>query len=638
MITEMSECNGKDQGDGSGSSAKCDFCKDEGLMENAVGFCSSCWKYLCADCMKWHGKFHKDHKLKTGDDLPKKNDVRSNFPCKIHTNYAVDMYCEEHESLLCSLCKSLTHDRCKVRNIDDVVKEVNLKQEGDTIIASLAELSLILAKQEDETNNKLLNYTKAKSAVESKVTLLKMELVEILNSYITLLEDQQQSNMESLNSKKESYGYLHQNLEDFIKLTRASKPENDLQLFMSIVEMKQQYKIYIDFHETLQKDMDDIGSFTLKDERLPELTKELSEISCLEYVADGQQSVDDECDAGNLKRDQGCQVRPAMLIDAGAMTKDQTSSIDELHEADIQIDENDDEVECGSAEEKNEKSFLNIKSCSLVENKSFSTPMSMGDCCFLPDGQIVLCETDCRNSLVFLDKDLNVTVELKPQKSDFAPKHVTAVDTNTIVVSISKLKCLQFISVMMPDVSFGQKIPLSCECNGITCSKNKLYVYSHCVDESAVFKYEGFQILSLKGQVLKKIPIFDTLNTFCLTESSNILYCGSRTSDVSKQVFLKHVRKQGGIGFQCSVDGDVPSAVASDYDENVLAFEQSTANLVVVKKDGTKKVIIKIQDDDYRKPSAVCYNKQNDTILVALNRYYSDDKGKVKMYKLVFTS
>ena len=327
MITEMSECNSKDQGDGSENSAHCDYCKDEGLMENAVGFCSNCWKYLCADCVKSHGKFLRDHKLKTGDDMPKKNDVRSNFPCKIHTNYAVDMYCEEHESPLCSLCKSLTHDRCKVRNIDDVVKEVNLKQEGDTIIASLAELSLILAKQEDETNNKLVNYTKAKSAVESKVKLLKMELVEILNSYITLLEDQQQSNMESLNAKKESFGYLHQNLEDFMELTRASKTENDLQLFMSIFEMKRQYRTYTDFHETLQKDMDDIGSFTLKDERLQALIKELSEISCLEYVADGQQPVDDECDAGNLKRDQGCQVHPAMLFDAEALKKDQACSM-----------------------------------------------------------------------------------------------------------------------------------------------------------------------------------------------------------------------------------------------------------------------------------------------------------------------
>ena len=101
---------------------------------------------------------------------------------------------------------------------------------------------------------------------------------------------------------------------------------------------------------------------------------------------------------------------------------------------------------------------------------------------------------------------------------------------------------------------------------------------------------------------------------------------------------MKQVKKQGGVGFQCSVDGDKPSAVVSDYDENVLAFEQSTANLVVVKKDGTKQVLSKIQKEGVRKPSAVCYNKQNDTILVALDRYYNHDKGKVKMYKLVFTS
>ena len=162
----MSNSDDKSQGDGTENSAHCDCCKDEGLTENAVGFCSSCWKYFCADCVKWHGKLHRDHKLKKGADMPKQNVVTSTFPCKIHTNYAVDMYCEVHGSVFCSLCKSLKHDSCKVQKIEDIVKEMNVKQEVDTVRASLAELSLILAKQGDETRNKLANYTKAKFTIE----------------------------------------------------------------------------------------------------------------------------------------------------------------------------------------------------------------------------------------------------------------------------------------------------------------------------------------------------------------------------------------------------------------------------------------------------------------------------------------
>ena len=467
---------------------------------------------------------------------------------------------------------------------------------------------------------------------------LKKELVEILNSYKTILEDQQQSDMESLNSKMESYRCLHQNLEDYMKPAKDTKIENDLQLFLSLVEMKQQFKTYCDFHETLQKDMDDIGSFTLKDERLPGLIKELSDISCLEYVSDCQQSVDDADDdngVGNLKRDQSCQIDPAMFADSKATKKDRACSIDidELDDinniADIQIDENDD-VECGSSEEVNEKSFLKIKSCSIVKEATFSS-MYICDCCFLPDGQAVLCETGYKNSLIFLDKDLNVTLELRQQKLDFAPKHVAAVDSNTIVVSISKAKRLQFISVMIPEVRFGQEIALSCECNGISCFKNNLYLYSHCLDESAFFKYEGFQILSLKGQMLKTIPVFDYIDRFCITKSSNILYCGNRPIRNSKQTFsIKYVTKGGVIRFQCQVDGGLPSVIASDHDGIVIAFEESTKCVLVVMKDGTRKEVLKFSSE----PSAVCYSEQNDTLLVALINGYG--YCKVQLYKLEF--
>ena len=174
-----------------------------------------------------------------------------------------------------------------MRSIEDTLKEINVKKEVNAVLASLSELTLILAKQEAETRNKFTDYTRAKSAIETKVKHLKKELVEILNSYKTILNDQQESDIASLHAKMESYRCLHQNLQDYMKPLKDAKIENDLQLFLSLVEMKRQYKIYSEFHETLQKDTDDIGSFTLKDKRLPSLIQELSDISCLEYVADG---------------------------------------------------------------------------------------------------------------------------------------------------------------------------------------------------------------------------------------------------------------------------------------------------------------------------------------------------------------
>ena len=88
----MSNSKEKVQQSGTESFAHCDFCKEEDLTENAVAFCTSCWKYLCSACVKSHGKFLPDHRLKNGADMPKKDVVTSHFRCEIHTNYRCCRY------------------------------------------------------------------------------------------------------------------------------------------------------------------------------------------------------------------------------------------------------------------------------------------------------------------------------------------------------------------------------------------------------------------------------------------------------------------------------------------------------------------------------------------------------------------
>ena len=160
---------------------------------------------------------------------------------------------------------------------------------------------------------------------------------------------------------------------------KDNKIECDLQLFLSLVEMRRQYKIYSEFHEILQKDIDDIGLFTLKDERLPELIQELSDISCFEYVADDHRSVDENNQSVQEKfqKNQGCQIDPSVFGDLEAMKKDKACNIDkdeiDTNEnlVDIQVDD-DDDVACGSSEEVPEKSFWKITSCSLVKEVNLS--------------------------------------------------------------------------------------------------------------------------------------------------------------------------------------------------------------------------------------------------------------------------
>ena len=126
--------------------------------------------------------------------------------------------------------------------------------------------------------------------------------------------------------------------------------------------------------------------------------------------------------------------------------------------------------------------------------------------------------------------------------------------------------------------------------------------------------------------------MFDNIDRFCITKSSNILYFGSRSTNEWKQGFLKHVTKGGGISIQCRIKGDPPRSVATDHG-NVIAFDRSTNSIIVVEKDGTRKDATRFRTENL-KPTAMSYNEQNDTILVALKGHSEMSTCKVKMFKL----
>ena len=233
---------------------------------------------------------------------------------------------------------------------------------------------------------------------------------------------------------------------------------------------------------------------------------------------------------------------------------------------------------------------------------------------------------------------MKVTVELRPRRTEDKVKHVTAVDNNTIIVSMSPAKPLQFISVK-PALTFGQEIHMKCDCDGIVCYKKELYVYSHCLDELAVFRYEGFKILSIKGKVLKTIPLFDNITCFSLNKQGNIVYFGSRQINDSKESFMKCVTREGTIISQSPYPKSVPPvAIILDEEGNVIVCDVSSYcnSVEVIKEDGKIKKRLILAESYWRTLTSLCYNKHDNSLLVVGRE--SDDRTMhyVRIYKIEF--
>ncbi|XP_060560228.1 uncharacterized protein LOC132720194 [Ruditapes philippinarum] len=96
----------------------CSPCKRKQRNKEADKYCADCHDYYCSDCVK----FHEDIPALSGHKILDKDQVKDGisgiFPeiptqsCERHGFKAVDMYCQSHDNVGCSICMAVDHKSC----------------------------------------------------------------------------------------------------------------------------------------------------------------------------------------------------------------------------------------------------------------------------------------------------------------------------------------------------------------------------------------------------------------------------------------------------------------------------------------------------------------------------------------------
>ena len=121
-------------------------------------------------------------------------------------------------------------------------------------------------------------------------------------------------------------------------------------------------------------------------------------------------------------------------------------------------------------------SFWLADTCSRVRSKDTTTrsdrevPDIKGSC-FMPDGQIVLCDF-INSKIKLLTENLFIKYELHV---DNPPYDAAAIDDNVAIVSIPSLKQLVFVDIK-PGVKLGRKIDVEHICMGVAVNGFDIYV------------------------------------------------------------------------------------------------------------------------------------------------------------------
>lgn len=237
--------------------------------------------------------------------------------------------------------------------------------------------------------------------------------------------------------------------------------------------------------------------------------------------------------------------------------------------------------------------------------------MYISGCQLLENGNLLIADNTGQNVLMEYNEDGHFIRDI-PVSSK--PYDVTLIGTDLIAVSYNSLHNIEVIDIkkmiVLKTVSFKNK------CRGISYSEGQIYV---------VVVREGIVVLDIEGTVLNTIKLSSNMGVYNITTSQtriyytqlnpNIVYCltnGEETWNFKDKSLIA----VGGI--------------AVDNFQNVLVVGIDSNNLLMIQDDGKNSRTLLGLSDGLDKPSRLCYNNENNTLLVCNSK-----NGIVFLYSVI---
>ena len=242
----------------------------------------------------------------------------------------------------------------------------------------------------------------------------------------------------------------------------------------------------------------------------------------------------------------------------------------------------------------------------ITLEKDRYTPSITG-CVVMASGKIVLC--DFYNKAL---KILNHSFKIEDSMSLMAePLDVSAVDNNSVIISVPYQKLLQFIQ-LHPKLETGFTIQFDQMCWGVYIDVVGKEIYVTCHDNPG---NGNIRILDMNGVLKGKIAVNLFKRPSCINVSTNSrkIFVSDRDSSCLaclmpneqivykyKDQFLEHPR-------QCCVDKD----------DNIILCGEKSETVQIITKSGKKHVTLLTSDDGIRRPRCVLYKQTDNTIIIA---------------------
>ena len=516
----------------------CDPCKFGGTEINGTHYCNTSAKYLCRSCKESHQRFKatRNHKIVASKDASGHGQNASQFKvfCTCDNALEVTSYCESHNEVACTTCKSVKHRKCNI---------TTLKEKGATYkISQIQKLIMNTQILEEETKQFLKDRDADVERIESMIETTREKIESFRREFETFFDLLENNTLSELRELAKS---MRHDAEQHIPTctTTLKSLGDDLKMLDDALKCSNTEMMF---------------AVDVK------VSKRLSELQSM--MKDFQNeikapSLEFEENRNLLDVKQNLTTLGTLRVSKSQKTKLETTNflkIKDQNSRDVQI--------------------------KLPSDKK--TPIITG-CTFMADGQLLVCDRRNKN-IKLLSSIFDITDSLG---FDSGPWDTSAINSARAVVTLPDRKQLQFIN-FVPSLKTGKQIQLDKLCFGVDVVRDDIYVICHnCPDNAEI------RVFDKNGTFTRKIPDVNNnlsslrkLYNIAVYTTSSKIYVSDFNSDT-----VRCISVDGNLVFNYK-HGDLrwPRTVIADEEGNILVCGHSSHNIHVVTSTGQQHSVLYI--------------------------------------------
>lgn len=540
----------------------CERCDESEKDREAKYYCEDCSENLCNTCADSHKKTKATRKhtlalvsftlLQEGEEHKKTFTVICNCDLKRE----VQIYCEEHNEVICKTCQSVKHRHCKINLIQDKA----LKYRRNEFLETLETAESLKSKIQDCLQDREADRKKLESKKEECIE----EIVTFRQEIRDFFDNMEKELLVDLNEKvNEQLQVINKHITALSTAQEALKTASDtLQNSKETDEEEIMFAADVKITKTLAKiealihDVNkDSQPMRLSFKKNRKITNLVDELECL----------------GKIK----VQKKRFNQHDKNVILDMEVKSVKKI---DVRLSE--------------DRSVPNISGCT-----------------FLSNDYILLCDQS-NSKIKLLDSTLSVADSLTLKDN---PSNIAAINEDEAIISYKNpsLKKIQFVQIF-PDMKLGEEIELSDKCYGLSVVSGDIYTACHkSSGRDEIFKLEQSGKIKSKTRLVQDRSYWS--NYLSVSRMDSIYYIYLSDWSYSKVTCLK---TDGSIIFQFE-DEDLkrPNGIYVDSEGNSLVCGTNSSNVIVVTADGAKHREL-LTSKEITKPRSIAFRSEDDTLLI----------------------